>query len=160
VKTSRVGIGYDIHRLEAGDGFMLAGVRIPCPYRVIAHSDGDVVVHALCDAVLGALAAGDLGEHFPDSDGAHRGRDSAEFVAAVLALPQCAGWRLVNLDVNILAQAPRLTDHKPAMRRRLAQLFALPLDAVGLKARTKEGLDAIGAKQAVAAQAVVLLERR
>jgi 2-C-methyl-D-erythritol 2,4-cyclodiphosphate synthase len=155
--SNRIGIGYDIHRLEAGDGFMLAGVRVECPYRVVAHSDGDVVLHALCDALLGAVAAGDLGEHFPDTDAAHRGRDSAEFVRAVRALPQLAGWRLVNLDVNVIAQAPRLAEHKPAMRRRLAELFGLPLDAVGLKARTNEGLDAIGAKQAVAAQAVVLL---
>lgn len=157
--NQRVGIGYDIHRLEAGEGFLLAGVRVPCAYRVIAHSDGDVVLHALCDALLGAVAAGDLGEHFPDTAVEHQGRDSAEFVRAVLALPQLAGWRLVNLDVNIIAQVPRLTGHKPAMRQRLAELFALPLDAVGLKARTNEGLDAIGARQAIAAQAVVLLGR-
>lgn len=155
----RIGIGYDIHRLEAGDGVMIAGVRVPCPYRVVAHSDGDVVLHALCDALLGAVAAGDLGEHFPDTDAAHRGRDSAEFVAAVRALPQLAGWSLVNLDVNIIAQAPRLGEHKPAMRRRLAELFGLPLDAVGVKARTNEGVDAIGTRQALAAQAVVLLAR-
>ena len=155
----RIGLGYDIHRLEPGDGFMLAGIRVACPYRVIAHSDGDVVLHAICDALLGAVAAGDLGEHFPDTDNAHKGRDSAAFVQAVLALPQLAGWSLVNIDVNIIAQAPRLTEHKSAMRQRLAQLLGLPLDAVGLKARTNEGLDAIGAKQAIAAQAVVLLSR-
>jgi 2-C-methyl-D-erythritol 2,4-cyclodiphosphate synthase len=154
---SRVGIGYDIHRLEPGDGLMIAGVRVPCPYRAVAHSDGDVVLHALCDALLGAAACGDLGEHFPDTDPAHRGRDSAEFVRHVLALPALAPWRLVNLDVNIIAQAPRLGDHKPAMRARLAELFSLPLEAIGLKARTNEHCDAVGEKRALQAQAVVLL---
>jgi 2-C-methyl-D-erythritol 2,4-cyclodiphosphate synthase len=158
----RVGIGYDIHRLEADPaadaGIVLAGTRVACPFRVVAHSDGDVVLHALCDALLGAVAAGDLGEHFPDSDPALRGRDSAWFVGQVLALPQLTGWRLANLDVNIIAQAPRLAEAKPAMRRRLAALFGLPLDAVGLKARTNEGVDAVGERRAIAAQAVVLLE--
>jgi 2-C-methyl-D-erythritol 2,4-cyclodiphosphate synthase len=157
----RVGIGFDIHRLEpdaATDaGVMIAGIRVPCPYHVVAHSDGDVVLHALCDALLGAVAAGDLGEHFPDTDAAHRGRDSSWFVAHVLALPQLAAWRLGNIDVNIIAEAPRLMPHKPAMRARLAELFALPLDAVGLKARSHERVDAIGAKQALAAQAAVCL---
>ena len=160
----RVGIGYDIHRLEADPapeaGIVLANIRIPCPFRLIAHSDGDVVLHALCDALLGAVAAGDLGEHFPDTDLAHRGRNSAEFVRDVLALPQLSGWRLANLDVNVIAQAPRLSEHKPAMRARLAALFALPLDAVGLKARTNELCDAVGERRAIQAQAVVLLERR
>ena len=155
----RVGIGYDIHRLEPGDGIVLANVRVPCPYRVVAHSDGDVVLHALCDALLGAVSAGDLGEHFPDTDAAHRGRDSAEFVRHILALPELAGWRLGNLDVNVIAQAPRLLALKPAMRERLADLFALPLDCVGLKARTNEGCDAVGEKRAIQAQAVILLVR-
>lgn len=153
----RVGIGYDIHRLEPGSGVMVAGVLVPCGFRVVAHSDGDVVLHALCDAMLGAVAAGDLGEHFPDNDPAHAGRDSSEFVRAVFALPAMKPWRLANLDVNIIAQAPRLMEHKPAMRERLAELFRLPLGRVGLKARTNEGLDAVGEKRAIQAQAVVLL---
>lgn len=156
----RVGIGYDIHRLEPGEGLALAGCRVPCPYRAVAHSDGDVVLHALCDALLGAVGAGDLGEHFPDTDPAHRGRDSAGFVRAVLALPALAPWRLANLDVNVIAQAPRLLEHKPRMRARLAELFALSADAVGLKARTNEGCDAVGEKRAIQAQAVVLLVPR
>ena len=159
----RVGIGYDIHRLEADASseaaIVLANLRVPCPYRVIAHSDGDVILHALCDALLGAVAAGDLGEHFPDTDPAHRGRDSAEFVRAVLALPVLQGWEIANLDVNVIAQAPRLADFKPAMRERLASLFGLPLDAIGLKARTNEHCDAVGEKRAIQAQAVVLLRR-
>jgi 2-C-methyl-D-erythritol 2,4-cyclodiphosphate synthase len=156
--THRVGIGYDIHRLEAGTGIVLAGVRIPCEFQVVAHSDGDVVLHALCDALLGAVAAGDLGEHFPDSDERHRGRASREFVKAVFALPAMKPWRLTNLDVNVIAQAPRLTVHKPAMRESLAKLFRLPLGRIGLKARTNEGVDAVGEKRAIQAQAVVLLE--
>ena len=160
----RVGLGYDIHRLDPdaapGAGIVLANVRVPCPYRLVAHSDGDVILHALCDALLGAVGAGDLGEHFPDTDGAHRGRDSAEFVRLILALPALAPWRLVNLDVNVIAQAPRLMDHKPVMRQRLMELFDLPADAVGLKARTNEHCDAVGEKRAIQAQAVILLARR
>jgi 2-C-methyl-D-erythritol 2,4-cyclodiphosphate synthase len=161
---NRIGLGFDIHRLEAdaaeGAGIMLGGVRVPCPYRVVAHSDGDVVLHALCDGLLGAVAAGDLGEHFPDSDPRHRGRDSAWFVATVLALPQLAAWRLVNVDVNIIAEAPRLMPHKPAIRARVAAIFGLPGDAVSIKARSHEGVDAIGEKRAISAQAAVLLARR
>jgi len=160
----RVGIGYDIHRLEPDvdrdAGIVVANVRVPCPFRVIAHSDGDVVLHALCDALLGAVGAGDLGEYFPDTDAAHRGRNSAEFVYAVCALPALSTWRLANLDVNIIAQAPRLLAYKPSMRARLAEIFSLPLDAVGLKARTNEECDAVGEKRALQAHAVVLLERR
>lgn len=156
---NRIGLGYDIHRLESGTGFMLAGVHVPCPYRVVAHSDGDVVLHALCDALLGALALGDLGERFPDTDARHRGRDSVEFVRETLALPAFTGWRIANCDVNIIAQAPRLMEHKPAMRRRLAEVLGVAVDQVGLKARSNEACDAVGAKQAIIAQAVVLLER-
>jgi 2-C-methyl-D-erythritol 2,4-cyclodiphosphate synthase len=160
----RIGIGYDIHRLETDPsptaGIMIANICVPCPYHIIAHSDGDVVLHALCDALLGAVAAGDLGEHFPDTNDIHRGRNSAEIVRTILQMPELLPWQLVNIDVNIIAQAPRLMDYKPAMRTRLQQLFDLPPDAVGLKARTNEHCDAVGAKTAVIAQAVVLLERR
>lgn len=161
--STRIGIGFDIHRLEpdaaADAGVRLGGVRIPCPLRVIAHSDGDVVLHAVCDALLGAVAAGDLGEHFPDSDPGHRGRDSAWFVAQVLALPELAGWRIGNLDVNVIAEAPRLGPHKPAIRARLAQLLGLDPAAVSVKARSHEGVDAIGERRALAAQAALTLER-
>jgi 2-C-methyl-D-erythritol 2,4-cyclodiphosphate synthase len=161
--THRIGLGFDIHRLESDPGpdagVMLGGVRVSCPWRVIAHSDGDVVLHALCDAMLGAVAAGDLGEHFPDNDASHRGRDSAWFVEHVLALPQLAGWRLGNVDVNIIAETPRLMPHKPAIRARVAALLRLPAEAVSIKARSHEGVDAIGEKRAIGTQAVVLLER-
>ncbi len=159
----RIGLGFDIHRLESDPGpdagVMLGGVHVPCPWRVIAHSDGDVVLHALCDALLGAVAAGDLGEHFPDHDPSHRGRDSAWFVERVLALPQLAVWRLGNIDVNIIAETPRLMPHKPAIRARVAAILRLPADAVSIKARSHEGVDAVGEKRAIVAQAAVLLER-
>jgi 2-C-methyl-D-erythritol 2,4-cyclodiphosphate synthase len=160
MKANRVGIGYDIHRLDAGDGIMLAGVCIPCSYRVVAHSDGDVVLHALCDALLGAVAAGDIGEHFPDRDPHNAGRDSREFIKAVLMLPQLQDWRIENVDVNIIAEAPRLETYKPAMRSQLADLLGLSKETVSIKARSNEGCDAIGGKQAIAAQAVVLLTSR
>jgi len=160
----RIGIGYDIHRLvrdESADaGIMLANVRVPCAWKLIAHSDGDVVLHALCDALLGATGQGDLGEQFPDTDPAHAGRDSAEFVRAVLGLPALSRYQVVNLDVNIIAQTPRLAAHKPAMRARLAALFSVPLDCVGVKARTNEECDAVGEKRAIQAQAVVLIQAR
>lgn len=158
----RIGIGYDIHRLEPAPGHhvALAGVAVPADYRVIAHSDGDVVLHAVCDALLGAVAAGDLGEHFPDTDQAHAGRASHEFISAVLALPALRPWRVVNCDCNVIAQTPRLSAHKPAMRQNLADLLNISIDRVGLKARTNEGLDAVGTKQAIQAQAVVLLAAR
>jgi 2-C-methyl-D-erythritol 2,4-cyclodiphosphate synthase len=159
--THRIGIGFDIHRLEADAapdaGIALGGLRIPCPWRVVAHSDGDVVLHALCDALLGAVAAGDLGEHFPDNDASHRGRDSAWFVGRVLALPQLCGWRIANLDINIIAETPRLMAHKPAIRARIRDLLGLADGCVSVKARSHEGVDAIGRKEAIAAQCVVLV---
>jgi 2-C-methyl-D-erythritol 2,4-cyclodiphosphate synthase len=155
--STRIGIGYDIHRLEAGDGIMLGGVSIACAVRTIAHSDGDVVLHALCDALLGSVAAGDLGEHFPDTDERHHQRPSSEFVQAVLELPQLAGWSINNVDINIIAQTPRLGPHKQAMREHIAGMLGLSVNQVSVKARSNEELDAIGHKQAIAAQAVVLI---
>lgn len=155
------GIGYDIHRMEAdagtGAGIILAGVRVPCPYRLIAHSDGDVVLHALCDALLGAAGAGDLGKIFPDSDPRHRARDSSEFVREVLVLPALKPWRVCNIDINIIAQEPRLTPYKALMRERIAELVHLPFGRIGLKARSNEGLDAVGECRAIQAQVALLL---
>ena len=156
--TYRVGIGYDIHRLERGSGVILAGVDIPCEFRLVAHSDGDVVLHALCDALLGAVGAGDLGEHFPDTDENLRGQRSETFIHTVLSLPQLKPWRVVNMDCNVIAQAPRLGPYKPQMRQSLADMLALPIGRIGVKARTNEGLDAVGQKLAIQAQVVVLLE--
>ena len=156
---TRIGIGFDIHRLEAGNGIILGGVSIPCEFKLLAHSDGDVVLHAICDALLGAVAAGDIGEHFPDTDPTNSQRPSAEFVQAVLALPALAAWQISNIDVNIIAEAPRLQAHKANIRSSVAAICGLALHQVSIKARSHEGLDAIGHKQAIAAQAVLLLEQ-
>ncbi len=157
--TPRIGIGYDIHRLEdrPGTGLVLAGVHVPCDLASVAHSDGDVVLHALTDAILGACAAGDIGELFPDTDPANADRDSTDFLTHALALAADRGYRPGNCDINIIAQRPRLAAHKPAMRATLAALLRLPPDAVGLKARTKEHCDATGAGTAIEAHAAILL---
>jgi 2-C-methyl-D-erythritol 2,4-cyclodiphosphate synthase len=156
----RIGIGYDIHRLIPGDGPALGGIMLPGDLRADAHSDGDVVLHALCDALLGAVAAGDIGEHFPDTDPAWAGADSADLLKRVLALPDLGPWRLVNCDINIIAQKPRLASHKALIRARLSELLDTPLDRISVKARTNEGCDAIGRSEAIAAQVAVLLASR
>jgi len=138
---------------------MLAGVLVPHTLGALAHSDGDVVLHAVADAVLGATGLGDLGDHFPDSDPRWAGTDSALLLAAVMELARQNGWRAASADVNVLLEEPKLSKHKEAMRRRLSDLLGVTMDAVGIKARTMEGFGPIGTGQAVAAQAVVLLER-
>lgn len=155
----RIGLGYDIHRLRAGSGLPLGGVFIPCEHEVIAHSDGDVVLHAICDALLGALALGDIGEHFPDNDPAHQDQASSYFVKHILNLPAYSDWQIGNVDVNIIAEAPRLSAHKSDIRTHIASILSIDEDQVSVKARSHEGLDAIGQKQAIAAQAVLLLSK-
>jgi len=154
----RVGIGYDIHRLSPGRPLVLGGVAIASPAGLVGHSDGDALLHAACDALLGAAALGDIGEHFPDSDPAYDDIDSARLLTAALEKTRAAGFAPVNLDANILAEQPRLSPHKAAIRERVAQLLGLPVSRVSIKARTHEGLDAVGQGQAIAAQVVVLLE--
>ncbi|MBL7140896.1 MAG: 2-C-methyl-D-erythritol 2,4-cyclodiphosphate synthase [Planctomycetes bacterium] len=154
----RVGIGFDIHRLEPGRPLVLAGVEVPADRGPVAHSDGDVVLHAVADAVLGAAALGDLGEHFPDTDPVWKGAASAGLLSRAVDMARAAGYRPAGADVNVLLERPKLAPHKPAMRARLAELLGLEAAQVNIKARTMEGLDAIGAGDAVAAQAVVVLE--
>jgi 2-C-methyl-D-erythritol 2,4-cyclodiphosphate synthase len=153
----RVGQGWDIHRLVAGRPLLLGGVRIPHGRGLLGHSDGDAVLHAVADALLGTIGAGDIGQHFPDTDPRWRGADSAALLAAVVRLVAARGGRVVNADVTILAEQPKLAPHMPAMRARLAELLGVDEACVGLKARTLEGLGAIGAGEAIAAQAVVLV---
>jgi 2-C-methyl-D-erythritol 2,4-cyclodiphosphate synthase len=153
----RVGSGFDVHAFGAGDFIMLAGVRVPHSHGVRAHSDGDVVLHALCDAMLGAAGLGDIGEHFPDSDPQWRGADSARFVAAVLAMVRSRRLSVVNADVTVLAQVPRIAPLRSAMRQRIAQLLGVPEACVNIKATTTEGLGFLGRAEGIAAQAVVLL---
>jgi 2-C-methyl-D-erythritol 2,4-cyclodiphosphate synthase len=156
--TVRVGIGYDIHRLGAERPLVLAGVTFDGEPGLIGHSDADAVLHAVADAVLGAAALGDLGERFPDTDARWKDCDSSLILEEVLRLAaEQRGLRLANLDVNVIAQKPRLAERKPAMRRRLAEVTGLPLDCVGLKARTAEGLGAVGRGEAIEVQAIVLM---
>ena len=136
---------------------VLAGVEVPSDLGPLAHSDGDVVLHAVADAILGAAGLGDLGEHFPDTDPAWAGAASSDILGRVVEMAKGAGWATASADVNVLLEEPKLARHKAAMRERLAQLLAIAPDAVGLKARTLEGLGPVGAGDAVAAQAVVVL---
>ena len=155
----RIGQGFDVHAFGPGDHVTLAGVRIPHSAGLVAHSDGDVVLHALADALLGAIAAGDIGQHFPDTDPAWRGADSRALLRQVHARVAAAGWRVVNCDVTVLAEAPRLAPHRDAMRGHIAADLALDLDAVSVKATTTEGLGFVGRAEGIAAQATVLLAR-
>jgi 2-C-methyl-D-erythritol 2,4-cyclodiphosphate synthase len=154
----RIGHGYDVHRLVDGRVLFLGGVQIPHPRGLLGHSDGDVVLHAICDAILGAVGAGDIGQHFPDTDPRYQGVASAELVRAVVTLMRDEGWCVINLDVTLVAEEPRLAPHRAALRARIAELLGMPVECVSIKAKTNEGLDAIGRGEAIAATAVVLLE--
>ena len=156
----RIGHGYDVHAFEAGDHVTIGGVRIPAQVGVRAHSDGDVALHALCDALLGAAALGDIGRHFPDDDPAWSGADSAGLLAEVLARVHAEGWRAVNADVTVIAEQPRIGPHVEAMRARVAAVLQVSPAAVNVKATTHEGLGALGRGEGIAAHAVVLLEGR
>ncbi|MBN2022527.1 MAG: 2-C-methyl-D-erythritol 2,4-cyclodiphosphate synthase [Pirellulales bacterium] len=152
-----MGIGWDIHRLGSGGPIRLGGVDIPHEVGLVGHSDADVLLHAVTDAVLGAAAAGDIGQMFPDTDPAHRGRDSAEMLAAAVAAAAAAGWSVVNVDCVVLAERPKIAPHRDAIRRRVGEIVGVPSDRVGVKAKTAEGLGPVGTGQAIAAQCVVLL---
>lgn len=154
----RIGHGFDVHRLVEGRPLMLAGIHVPSPRGLLGHSDGDAVMHAVCDALLGALGAGDIGQHFPDTDPRYRGIESAELLKQVVADMQQRGWRVGNLDITIVAEQPRLAPYRDAMRHRMAALLGVDAERVNIKAKTNEGLDAIGRGEAIAATAVVLLE--
>jgi 2-C-methyl-D-erythritol 2,4-cyclodiphosphate synthase len=154
----RIGHGYDVHAFAAGDGFVLGGVRIACDRAVVAHSDGDVLIHALCDALLGALGRGDIGGLFPDSDAVNRGRDSREFLRELRELISGDGYRLGNADITVIAQAPKIAPHIATMRECLAGDLGCAPAALNIKATTTEKLGFIGRQEGIAAAAVVLLE--
>jgi 2-C-methyl-D-erythritol 2,4-cyclodiphosphate synthase len=153
----RIGHGYDVHAFEAGDHVTLGGVRIPHARGVKAHSDGDVVLHALCDALLGALGLGDIGQHFPDSDPRWKGADSREFLRHCARLVHDHRYRFVNADVTVLAEAPRLGEHRAQMRANIAADLGTTPDRINVKATTGEGLGAVGRREGLACHAVVLL---
>jgi len=154
----RVGQGFDAHQLVPDRRLVLAGVEVPHDRGLEGHSDGDVVYHAVCDAILGALAEGDLGKHFPSSDESLRGIDSAILLERVVARMEARGFRLGNLDATLIAQAPRLASHQPQMEKNLAALLRVTPDRVNLKLTTTDHLGALGRQEGVAALAVVLLE--
>ena len=153
-KVQRVGQGWDIHRLVEGRPLRLGGVEVPFGRGLLGHSDGDVVMHALCDALLGAAAAGDIGTHFPDTDPRYRGADSADLLARVVQLLAERGFTVGNVDVTVLAERPRLAPHIGPMRARLAEILRTDIERVSIKAKTMEGLDAVGRGEAIAAAAV------
>jgi len=155
----RVGHGYDVHAFAAGDHVMLGGVRIPHGKGLRAHSDGDVLLHALCDALLGAAALGDIGRHFPDSDARWRGADSRVLLKEVLKLLAAKGLKPLQMDATVIAEAPKLAPHVAAMCANLAQDLGLPLDCVNVKATTSEGLGHLGRGEGLAVHAVALVGR-
>lgn len=156
-----IGHGYDVHRFSQqfnpARPLILAAVELPDQMSLDAHSDGDVVLHALCDAILGAAGLGDIGEHFPDTDAEFAGIDSSILLKRVMASIAEAGLSLVNVDITVIAQVPRLQAHRSTMRSRLAELLALPQQRVNLKATTTEGLGPVGRKEGIACHCVVLL---
>ena len=156
----RIGQGFDVHAFEPGDHVMLCGLAIPHNQGLKAHSDGDVALHALADALLGALALGDIGHYFPDTDPQWKGADSATLLKAIYADPLKAGWQLGNADLTIICQAPKLAPHITPMRQRIADILDCTIDQVSVKATTTEKLGFTGRKEGIAVQAAVLIESR
>ena len=154
----RIGHGFDVHAFGEGDALVLGGVRIPFDRAFVAHSDGDVLIHALVDALLGALGEGDIGRLFPDTDARHAGRDSREFLRAVRERMDERGYRLGNADVTIVAQAPKMAPHLAAMRERLAEDLQCETGRINVKATTTERLGYCGRGEGIAVHAVALLE--
>ena len=154
----RIGSGFDVHAFGPGDSIVLGGVRIPHTRGVVAHSDGDVILHALCDAMLGAAGLGDIGVHFPDSDPMWKGAESRRFVQAVLDMLGVRKLRVGNADVTLLAQSPKVSGYRLEIRRSIAQMLGVTENQVNIKATTTEHLGFIGRSEGLAAQVVVLLE--
>jgi 2-C-methyl-D-erythritol 2,4-cyclodiphosphate synthase len=157
--AQRVGLGFDVHRLEPGRRCVLGGVELPHPSGPAGHSDGDAVLHALADALLGAAGLEDLGTLYSDKDPRWKGADSAALLADVVARVRASGWSAVNVDVVIATEGPRIAPHRQAMRARIAALLGLAPDAVNVKGKSLEGLGALAGGAGVAAQAVCLIER-
>lgn len=156
--TMRIGHGYDVHRLVEGRKLILGGVEVPYEKGLLGHSDADVLLHAVMDAVLGAAALGDIGQHFPDTDPAYKGADSLALTREVAKIIAAHGYKVGNIDATILCQRPKLAPHIPAMRKNIADAFGLPLDAVSVKATTEEHLGFTGEGLGIAAHAVALIE--
>ncbi|MBP5987174.1 MAG: 2-C-methyl-D-erythritol 2,4-cyclodiphosphate synthase [Azonexus sp.] len=155
----RVGQGYDVHKLVEGRKLILGGVEIPHPTGLLGHSDADALLHAITDALLGAVALGDIGRHFPDTDPRYKGADSRVLLRAAVTLLADKGWRPVNVDATLIAQQPKLAPHAAAMVANVAADLGIPADCVNIKGKTNERLGYLGREEAVEAQAVVLVER-
>ena len=155
----RIGIGYDLHRLEAGKPLIIGGVQIPHNAGLAGHSDADVLCHAITDAILGGAAAGDIGQHFPDTDPRWRNANSLELLTTAVGIVRAAGCRIVNVDAVIIAERPKLLPHVPAMRANLAQAMGVGVAAVSVKGKTNEKVDALGRNEAIAVHAIALLTR-
>ena len=153
----RIGHGYDVHAFGDGDHVVLGGVRIDCDRGLVAHSDGDVMIHALCDALLGAAGLGDIGKHFPDTDERLSGADSRDLLRAVVSQLDVAGWSVGNVDLTVIAQTPRLSEHVSAMQMNLAHDLGVAQDCVNVKATTTERLGFVGREEGIASHAVALL---
>jgi 2-C-methyl-D-erythritol 2,4-cyclodiphosphate synthase len=153
----RIGQGFDVHRIEAGDGMTLGGLWVPCAHRVVAHSDGDIVLHAIMDAMLGALALGDIGQLFPDTDASFQGADSAELTREVRRLCLAKGYSVSNLDVTILCEVPKIAPIRETMRQCIADVLETVVDQISVKATTTEQLGFIGRGEGIAVMASVLM---
>jgi 2-C-methyl-D-erythritol 2,4-cyclodiphosphate synthase len=156
----RVGIGHDTHRLGQGGPLRLGGITIPHDQHLIGHSDADALLHAITDALLGAAAAGDIGELFPDTAAENKNRDSADMLRLAHERVQQAGYQIGNLDCIVFTQRPKLLPHKSAIRARLSEILSLRIEQIGLKAKTGEGVGVIGREEAISAECIVLLEEK
>lgn len=156
----RTGIGYDVHRFAEGRAMVLGGVTIDHPRGLLGHSDADVLLHAIADAILGAAALGDIGRHFPPSDPAFEGADSRELLAASCRMLAAAGYLLVNVDATVIAEAPRINPHAEAMRTAIATACGIAIDCVSVKATTNEGMGFVGREEGIAALAIATIESR
>lgn len=155
----RVGEGWDVHQLVEGRKLILGGIEIPYEKGLLGHSDADALLHAITDALFGAAGLGDIGRHFPDTEVRFKGADSGVLLAEAAARVRAAGWQIGNVDSTIIAQAPKMAPHIPAMRERIAVLLGLPAEAVNVKAKTAEKLGPVGEGRSIEARAVVLLQR-
>ena len=156
----RIGLGYDIHRLDVARDLIIGGVKIPHVTGLVGHSDADVLIHAIIDAMFGALALGDIGTHFPDTDEKYKGISSILLLQHAYRLIQEEGYVINNLDCNIIAQAPKMKPHIPAMQKELAKHLGIDVNLISIKAKTNEQMDAVGEKKAIEANAVVMLRKK
>ncbi|MBM55064.1 MAG: 2-C-methyl-D-erythritol 2,4-cyclodiphosphate synthase [Euryarchaeota archaeon] len=155
----RIGYGYDVHRLAAGEELWIGGILVPCDFGAVGHSDADVLLHVICDAMLGALALGDLGKHFPDTDPAYKGIDSKKLLAHTMELVRSKGWIIGNIDTTVCLQAPKLAPHIIDMRSVISEVLGCEMDLVSVKATTTEKLGFVGTGEGISAHAVVLLKK-